>query len=289
MTAYSPLIEPPPVSVSDSLLVAIFLAAVIHVILIFSINFTVSLPEKINKSIEITITQTPADKAPKKAQFLAQENQVGAGETDKKPEPPKQQLPSDGASQKRIYKKPVKQTKTVQAKKLITQKKSEDKIKAANKADTKLDKSKPQLSAEALSKQIIKMGANIRYSQQTAEKSRIKFVNRVSTHKYLASQYLLDWQRKVQRTGNLNYPEVARKKDFIGSLVMDVGVKQDGSIYSIRISRSSGSKALDDAAKRIVTMSAPFPPLPKDLRKELDVLVITRVWEFSDKSGMSTK
>jgi protein TonB len=289
MTAQSPLIEPPPVSVSDSLLLAIFLAAVLHILLVFSINFTVSLPEKINKSIEITITHTPAKKAPKKAQFLAQENQVGAGETDKKPEPPKQQLPSDGASQKKIYKKRINQTEAVRAKKVVTGDKSEIKVKAADQADTKIDKSKPQLSPDALVKQIAKLGANIRYSQQNSEKSRIKFVNRVSTHKYLASQYLLDWQRKVQRTGNLNYPEVARKKNFVGSLVMDVGIKQDGSIYSIRISRSSGNTALDDAAKRIVTMSAPFPPLPKELRKELDVLVITRVWEFSDKSGMSTK
>ncbi|HBA66885.1 MAG TPA: energy transducer TonB, partial [Methylococcaceae bacterium] len=47
--------------------------------------------------------------------------------------------------------------------------------------------------------------------------------------------------------------------------------------------------ALDEAAIRIVRMSAPFPPLPQELLKELDVLVITRVWKFSDESGMSAR
>ncbi len=98
-----------------------------------------------------------------------------------------------------------------------------------------------------------------------------------------------DWEDKVERTGNLNYPEVAAKKNFSGTLTMDVGIKADGSIYSIRINQSSGNPALDEAAKRIVRMSAPFAPLPADLRKELDVLVITRVWKFSDESGMTSR
>ncbi len=289
MTTQSPFITPPPVSVSDSLLVALFLAAVIHVILILSVNFSVDLPEKINKSIEITITQTVAKNAPKKAHYLAPDNQVGAGETYQKPTPPKQQLPSEGKSLKRDLKKNLKQKKVVRSKRVMTKAQSDVKINSAKKAETKIEDIKPQLSTDTLVKQIAKLGAKIRYSQKNAEESRIKFVNSVSTHKYLAAQYILDWQRKVERTGNLNYPEIARKKNFKGSLVMDVGVKQDGSIYSIRISRSSGNKALDDAAKRIVTMSAPFAPLPKELRKELDVLVITRVWQFSDESGMSTR
>jgi protein TonB len=70
---------------------------------------------------------------------------------------------------------------------------------------------------------------------------------------------------------------------------MDVGIKADGSIYSIRINKSSGNPELDDAAIKIVRMSAPFPPLPLDLTKELDVLVITRVWKFSDESGLITR
>ena len=104
----------------------------------------------------------------------------------------------------------------------------------------------------------------------------------------MAAQYVKDWENKVERTGNMKYPAIAAKKNFSGTLTMDVGVKSDGSIYSMRISRSSGYPALDEAAKRIVRMSAPFPALPSDLLKELNVLVITRKWKFSDESGMTT-
>jgi len=65
---------------------------------------------------------------------------------------------------------------------------------------------------------------------------------------------------------------------------MDVGIKPDGTIYSLRIRKSSGYPALDTAAKRIVRLSEPFPVLPQELLKELDVLVITRVWKFTDKT-----
>ena len=94
-----------------------------------------------------------------------------------------------------------------------------------------------------------------------------------------------DWESKVERTGNLNYPEAARKKNFAGSLSMDVGIQADGGIYSIRITKSSGNQALDDAAKRIVRLSAPFAELPTELLEELDVLVIPRIWNFSDETG----
>jgi protein TonB len=70
---------------------------------------------------------------------------------------------------------------------------------------------------------------------------------------------------------------------------MDVGINPDGSIYSMRIVNSSGNTALDEAAKRIVKMSAPFAELPTELLQEVNVLVITRVWKFSDETGMTAR
>ena len=141
------------------------------------------------------------------------------------------------------------------------------------------------MTPEALSQQIAQLGVAVRNEQQDTKLSRIKFVNSVSAHRYKAAYYKKQWQEKVERIGNLNYPEVARQKGFSGKLRMDVGIKHDGSIYSIRIRKSSGYKALDDAAIRIVRIGAPYAPLPKELRAELDVLVISRIWRFSDKSG----
>jgi len=276
---------------NDSLLIALIVAVIVHIILVLGMNFTVPQQEKINKSIDITLVNTPTNKAPKKANFLAQENQLGAGAKPKKPESPTQKLPSQGNSQvKQINKIAPEESKPKEAQKVITQQKAEKKVVTASKAAVYSQPEKrPQLTAESLQQQIAQLGTEIRQSQPSAEETRIKFVDSVSAHKYVAAQYMKDWESKVERTGNLNYPEAAAKKNFSGTLTMDVGINADGSIYSIRVSRSSGNPALDEAAKRIVRISAPFAPLPLDLRKELDVLVITRVWKFSDESGLVTR
>ena len=283
----------PPAVNNKSLLTALLVAVIVHIAFVLGINFTTPQPEKINKSIDITLVNTPAKKAPEKADFLAQENQSGAGEAIKKLESPAQKPASQETSE--VKPKPVKKStpeenKPKEAQKIITQEKAEKKVVAASKTEVVNQPEKhPQITAESLHQQLAQLGAEIRQSQPSAEQTKIKFVDSVSAHKYVAAQYMKDWESKVERTGNLNYPEVATKKNFSGTLTMDVGINADGSIYSIRINKSSGNPALDEAAKNIVRMSAPFPPLPLELRKELDVLVITRVWKFSDESGLVTR
>jgi len=266
------MFDPPaPLSNNDSLLIALFLAAVVHVVIGLGINFTAPHPEQVSRSIDITLVNMPTQKAPEHAQLLAQENQIGAEEQSRKQEPPPQQLLSQDDSQaKPIQKNAPEPSEPNAAKKLITQKKAEKKIVTANKKPEtgQQTEKRPQLTAEMLQQQIAQLGTEIRLNQQTAEQTKIKFVDSVSTHKYVAAQYMKDWEDKVERTGNLNYPEVAAKKNFSGTLTMDVGIKADGSIYSIRINQSSGNPELDEAAKKIVRMSAPFAPLPGDLRKE---------------------
>jgi protein TonB len=279
-------------SSNDSLLISLFVASLVHIILLMGLSFSPPEPEKFNRSIDITLINTPVRQPPKKARFLAQDNQVGAGEKVKKPEPPAQKIPSQGNSQKKqIENNPVEVSKPKAVQKLLTQQHTEIKVNASNKSNEPVSDSvnKPRLSAETLQQQVAQLGAEIRLSQQSADDSKIKFVESVSAHKYIAAQYVKDWEGKVERTGNLNYPEVAAKKNFSATLTMDVGINADGTIYSMRINKSSGIPALDEAAKRIVNMSAPFAPLPSELLKELNVLVITRVWKFSDESGLSTR
>jgi len=88
----------------------------------------------------------------------------------------------------------------------------------------------------------------------------------------------------VERVGNLNYPDDARKNRLSGSLVLDVALNADGSVDQITIRRSSGSKILDDAAVRIVELSSPFAPFPDHIKQETDILHITRTWQFLNNS-----
>lgn len=284
-------------STDDPLLLAVFVATVIHVGILLGINFKTPEPKKVNKSIEITLSHAPLKKAPKQARFLAQDHQLGAGEDTQKPQPLAQSLPTPEvqaapAAKVEPQKQPQPETKKATPQKVLTQAKAPVKIATpVESVEEPIEEAvaeKPKLTAEALQQQITQLGEQIRNSRASSEDSKIKFVKSVSTHKYLAAQYVKDWEDKVERTGNLNYPEAARHRGASQLLTMDVGISADGSIYSMRIAQSSGNPALDEAAKRIVRMSAPFAPLPAELLKEVNVLVITRVWKFSDETGMTT-
>jgi protein TonB len=63
-------------------------------------------------------------------------------------------------------------------------------------------------------------------------------------------------------------------------VVLDVAISPNGSVHSVNLITSSGSKVLDDAAKRIVELAAPYEPFPPDIRKDVDILHITRTWQF---------
>jgi len=265
------------------------IAIVVHVLVILGINFKYPHTNKQSRSLAVTLVTNSAKKAPKKAEFLAQNNQLGAGEKKSKPNPATLKIASSGQQKnKPAQQSSAKQTVAIK-KQFLAQKKSENTLQVSKKTDKTAEKITPKLSMASLQAQIAELGAKIRYQQPSSNENRIKFVNSVSAHKYLASQYISDWQRKIESMGNLNYPNIAKRAGFTQSLVMDVGIKPDGTIYSLRIRKSSGYPALDTAAKRIVRLSEPFPALPQELLKELDVLVITRVWKFTDKTGKTVK
>jgi len=278
----------------DILSIALTVAVIFHLMLVFSwvLSEHKVEPERLSKPIEVTLISKPTEKQDDNTDFLAQENQLGAGRKTNQAESPAQQASSQSEQKKEkpIKKTAVEESKSKAAQRVLTTEKAERKVLAAkNTLVAEESEQHPKLTADLLQQQIAQLGTEIRQSQPSAEQAKIKSVDSVSAHKYIAAQYMKDWENKVERMGNMNYPEVALKKDFSGTLTMDVGVKADGSVYSIQIVRSSGSLELDEAAKKIVRMSAPFAPLPLDLRKEVDVLVITRVWKFSDESGLVTQ
>ncbi|HSH98519.1 MAG TPA: TonB family protein, partial [Methyloradius sp.] len=109
------------------------------------------------------------------------------------------------------------------------------------------------------------------------------------TQEYRFATYVEAWRQKVEKIGNLNYPEAAKSQKLYGQLRMTVNIKSDGSIENISIDQSSGSKVLDDAAKNIVTMAAPYAAFPDDIRKDTDILGITRTWTFTKQDSLATE
>lgn len=274
----------PAVSVNDSLLMTIFIAAVIHVIILLSIRFGSPEPQKVSKQIEVTLANLPSKKAPKKAKHLAQENQLGGGTEMKKPEPPKQKLASQGDSANKLpdQRKSQVESKPKAVERLITQKQAEYKVTRVIKDEPPSEMEQPKISIDALREQIAELGAEIRDSQQSSEDTNVKYINSVSTHKYVMAQYIRDWETKIEHIATLNTLPETRGTKKIGVLILRVDINPDGSVRNMKVTRSSGSIVVDDYAKRLVRLGAPFPVLPNALLDGGNVLSIVRKWGFQE-------
>jgi protein TonB len=135
-----------------------------------------------------------------------------------------------------------------------------------------------ELAASALA--IAHMEAQISRQTEEYQKRPIRKFIGSSAQEYRFAQYVEDWRLKVERIGNLNYPEDARGRVY-GSLVLMVSIKSDGSLDSVEVQRSSGHAILDRAAERIVRMASPYARFPENIKRDTDILVITRTWTFA--------
>jgi len=123
--------------------------------------------------------------------------------------------------------------------------------------------------------------------EEYQKRPRKQFVG-ANAAEYRFAQYEEDWRIKVERIGTLNYPQEARGKLY-GNLRMTVTIRPDGTVEAIELDRSSGLKALDSAAFKIVRMATPFSPFPPNIRRDTDLLIITRTWFFGQGDKLWTE
>jgi protein TonB len=89
------------------------------------------------------------------------------------------------------------------------------------------------------------------------------------------------WRRRVERIGTANYPTELLGNIDAGRPTLEVVIAADGSLDDIVVRSSSGDKALDQAALKILRLAAPFAPLPKEIREDYDVLRFAYEWDFA--------
>ncbi|MCB1803040.1 MAG: energy transducer TonB [Gammaproteobacteria bacterium] len=272
---------------------ALLVAVAVHAFLLLSISFDVSReqPPPPERTLDITLVQPKQKPKPvEKPDFLAQQSQEGGGEKTVRerqtsplgnpavlPAPqPAIEMKRSGSEQPEPVQEPE-PTPIATAKAERVERVSPPKPKVKAKPRARLD----QLLAST-QQEIDRLTAELdRRTLSASRQDRRRAVN-ASTQEYKYAAYLESWRSKVEKIGNLNYPDEAKRQRLYGNLLMHVAVRSDGSVERIRVVRSSGHKLLDDAAVRIVRMSAPFAPFPPAIRKEVDVLDITRTWQFLD-------
>lgn len=137
--------------------------------------------------------------------------------------------------------------------------------------------------------EMVRLEAQINKNWDAYQKMpRRKFIG-ARTQEYRFAQYIEDWRVKVERIGNLNYPEQARQQKVFGFLTLSVSIRADGSVESVEVSKSSGQRILDAAAMRIVKLAAPYSPLPPNITKDVDILTITRTWTFTSSDRLESE
>ncbi|HYR36408.1 MAG TPA: TonB family protein [Burkholderiales bacterium] len=119
------------------------------------------------------------------------------------------------------------------------------------------------------------------------KRPRKKFIG-ANAAEYRFAQYEEDWRAKVERLGTVNYPAEARGRLY-GNLRLTVTLRPDGSVEAIELDRSSGLKVLDAAAFKIVRMASPYAAFPASIRRDTDLLVITRTWFFGQGDKIWTE
>ncbi len=267
----------------------------LHAILL-SIHFR--FPEALKFSspqpLEVILVNARTKQKPAKARALAQADLDGGGNTDQerraKTPMPVTQAPEQGKDLAQAQRR-VKELEAQQQQLIAT---------AKSIAPIAATETPRQLPAEEASPQVVgrdlrelalaamKLQAQIdKRHEEYQKRPRKQFIG-ANASEYRFAQYEEDWRNKVERVGTLNYPAEARGKMY-GNLRLEVTIKPDGSVESVRLDRSSGLKVLDDAAFRIVRMAAPYGEFPPDIRKDTDLLVITRTWFFGRGDAVWTK
>ncbi|MDR1528838.1 MAG: TonB family protein [Burkholderiales bacterium] len=267
-----------------------------HIFAISTVTFTKPLRKALDlhQTMDVVLVNSATKAKPTKAEVLAQAHLDGGGNVDENRQAsthfPK--LPEQTPQTQLAAEKKKREDLEKQVQKMLAQQDAIERV-AVSQPEPKPELSDvEQPSATRLMNrtlELIQLEAQIKEEFDAYQKRPRKLFIGSRAEEYRFARYIEDWRLKVERIGNLNYPEIARREKIYGSLIMTVSIKSDGSVYDVEIARSSGHRILDAAAVRIVDMAAPYAEFPADIRRDVDVICITRAWSFTRDSALETR
>jgi len=295
----------------EQMFVAVFLSVVLHLVGIFGVNFVMPpLASRSSETLEVVLVQTHSSHAREDANYLAQANQEGGGWSEKEGRPSTPTLaPFPDHNANRVTTPAPAEVAAavtqVDIKQLTSNVPSTHSVAAQNNyvpiEDVPDQGDSEQTTPESIdpidTNQIAELHSSVasiqaeidqKYESLAKKSPKEKWITSLNAKESKYATYLKNWQHKVEKIGTLNYPEEAKSRKIAGDLILDVAVNANGTIRRVEILRSSGKTILDNAALRIIHQVAPFPPFSAEMRKETDVLHITRTWEFVD-SRLTTR
>lgn len=272
---------------NDRFAVSVVMALGLHAAVLLGIGFVLDFKPLTNPldTLEVVLVNWQSEAAPDQADFLAQASQQGGGDSDDAVEPSRDNAGTSPAQTEGMD--PIDQVEQLSsvADAAREQLLVEDDSAEFSQQITRIEQAETPLPSTALLMQDAMEMAKLQPGTERERETKSKLPRRkwisANTREYEYAAYMQAWVAKVERVGNLNYPEEIRRMKLVGELIMTVAIRQDGGVESIDIHKSSGKARLDQAAVRIVSLAAPYSPLPQNISKNVDVLHITRTWVFS--------
>ena len=284
------------VSSNDRMMFAIFVALMVHAMLVLGISFSAQESPAFSSTLDVTLAGYRSDEAPEDADFLAQENQQGSGTLD---EAQMQTTDVEADFHANDIRENVREEQMPTAPRL--QDSQHTQVVSTNRSPDKQQQQiaeqqppapdipdGPQQSLFERSLEIASLQAKLDTERQLyARMPRIHRLTAASTMKATDAYYVNLWRQKIERMGAINYPQEAENCYDNCRLRILVSINPDGSIHELAVLESSGRRVLDEAATRIVRLAAPFAPFTNEMRREMDRLEIIRTWQFTGDRYLS--
>lgn len=266
----------------------------VHGLLLFGIGIGYVATRPALPTLDVTLVNVANNEAPDKADFLGQANNRGGGDSDKASRPSQPYsgllpLPSQGTAPQQITAATPAPQQATDQRMLTTSGQSSFAVRSDTAKDARETPDTASDSEARVEQQAAQLAAEVsKQSQAYAKRPHKKFIS-ANTKEYVYAAYMHGWVNRIERVGNLNYPEQAREQHVHGDVILTVGLNRDGSVYSIDVTQSSGYDVIDKAAIAIVKLCAPFPPLPPDSKEKVDILYISRTWQFQPGDVLKTR
>lgn len=232
--------------------------------------------------LEIVLVNARTESAPVQPQVLAQNQVDGGGNAGQGVATTP--LPRTGESAETIVLQAMRKRQVqleAEQMQLLSQ------LHSVDKSGAELQPVYPWPDATAPGEDVLDQPGLVQNAQIAALAARVQAYNAQPRKSFVApsaqasnyAAYLDTWRSRIEAVGTQHYPEEARGRIY-GTLQITVSVRADGSVASVEIDQPSEHAVLNQAARRIVQMAAPFPPFPAQIAREADMLVITRTWHF---------
>ena len=273
---------------TDRLMTAFFIAILLHGVLILGVSFEADVFDRLgNDQLEVVLINGQSDDLePLDAQYYAQANQQGSGNTEEKIRASSNPSQNDAfnnlgqKNQQNITEREIVSDEAMRQY-LAARKSNKRSALIQVKPDIAVSSQRMQARLMMVGEQVLAPEENIEATNRITADNKRELVVSIDAKQTDVANYIGAWRNKVERIGTLNYPKELLQKNRKRSPVVEVSIARSGSIRSAKILRTSGSAATDQAALRILRLAAPYNPFPDELAVGNDALTFVYEWHFS--------